>query len=168
MRCLGWLFCFATSRHARGQRRRCNGSTAWPWWGNSQSGLAHEIGTPLSIIGGNADFLRMQWRDQGVATVELDAIIEQTERITRLIERLLTFARPENEPMTPVMPRSPWCTPCALSKRASSGKRLRWLSMSPRAAAGLGGCRSARPGLPQCAGERLACYAGWRYSDVAE
>jgi len=75
--------------------------------GQLASGLAHEIGTPLSIIGGNAEFLRMQWRDQGIATVELDAIIEQTERITRLIERLLTFARSENEPMTPVMLQEP-------------------------------------------------------------
>jgi signal transduction histidine kinase len=39
--------------------------------------------------------------------VELDAIIEQTERITRLIERLLTFARSENEPMTPVLLQEP-------------------------------------------------------------
>jgi PAS domain S-box-containing protein len=75
--------------------------------GQLASGLAHEIGTPLSIIGGNAEFLRMQWRDQGIATVELDAIIEQTERITRLIERLLTFARSENEPMTPVLLQEP-------------------------------------------------------------
>jgi hypothetical protein len=35
----------------------------------------------------------MQWRDQGIATVELDAIIAQTERITRLLERLLTFGQ---------------------------------------------------------------------------
>jgi len=75
--------------------------------GQLASGLAHEIGTPLNIIGGNAEFLRMQWRDQGIATVELDAIIEQTERITRLIERLLTFARFENEPMTPVVLQKP-------------------------------------------------------------
>jgi PAS domain S-box-containing protein len=75
--------------------------------GQLASGLAHEIGTPLNIIGGNAEFLRMQWRDQGIATVELDVIIEQTERITRLIERLLTFARSEHEPMTPVVLQEP-------------------------------------------------------------
>lgn len=70
--------------------------------GQLTSGLAHEIGTPLNIIGGNAEFLGMQLRDQGVVTAELEAIIEQTERITRLIERLLTFARAKDEPIAPV------------------------------------------------------------------
>ena len=46
--------------------------------GQLASGLAHEIGTPLNIIGGNAEFLRMQ-----------------------------TFARSENEPMTPVVLEEP-------------------------------------------------------------
>jgi len=75
--------------------------------GQLASGLAHEIGTPLNIIGGNAEFLGMQLREQGVATAELDAIIEQTERITRLIERLLTFARAKDEPMAPVALHDP-------------------------------------------------------------
>jgi PAS domain S-box-containing protein len=75
--------------------------------GQLTSGLAHEIGTPLNIIGGNAEFLGMQLRDQGVATGELDAIIEQTERITRLIERLLTFARAKDEPMASVALHDP-------------------------------------------------------------
>jgi len=75
--------------------------------GQLTSGLAHEIGTPLNIIGGNAEFLGMQLRDQGVATAELEAIIEQTERITRLIERLLTFARAKDEPMRPVALHDP-------------------------------------------------------------
>src|SRR5438067_196500 len=75
--------------------------------GQLASGLAHEIGTPLNIIGGNAEFLGMQLRDQGVATAELDAIIEQTERITRLIERLATSARAKDEPMAPVALHDP-------------------------------------------------------------
>ena len=75
--------------------------------GQLTSGLAHEIGTPLNIIGGNAEFLGMQLRDQGLEIAELDAIIEQTERITRLIERLLTFARAKDEPMAPVTLQDP-------------------------------------------------------------
>jgi PAS domain S-box-containing protein len=75
--------------------------------GQLASGLAHEIGTPLNIIGGNAEFLGMQLRDQGLELPELHAIIEQTERITRLIERLLTFARPKDESMAPVALREP-------------------------------------------------------------
>jgi len=75
--------------------------------GQLTSGLAHEIGTPLNIIGGNAEFLSMQLRDQGLATAELDAIIEQTDRITRQIDRLLTFARAKDEPMSPIALHEP-------------------------------------------------------------
>jgi PAS domain S-box-containing protein len=75
--------------------------------GQLVSGLAHEIGTPLNIIGGNAEFLGMQLRDQGLEIAELEAIMEQTERITRLIERLLTFARAKDEPMAPVALQDP-------------------------------------------------------------
>ena len=75
--------------------------------GQLASGLAHEIGTPLNIIGGNAEFLGMRLRDQGLEVAELEAIIEQTERITRLIERLLTFARAKDESMAPVALQEP-------------------------------------------------------------
>ncbi len=61
--------------------------------GQLASGLAHEIGTPLNIIGGNAELLRMQLQAQQVPTTELDAIIEHVDRITGLVEQLLTFAR---------------------------------------------------------------------------
>src|SRR5262249_24842457 len=49
------------------------------------SGLAHEIGTPLNIIGGNAELLRMELHDRHVATDAVDAIIQHADRITRLI-----------------------------------------------------------------------------------
>jgi PAS domain S-box-containing protein len=70
--------------------------------GQLTSGLAHEIGTPLNIIAGNAEFLAMQLRDHGLEMAELQAIIEQAERITRLIERLLTFAGAKDEPLAPI------------------------------------------------------------------
>lgn len=70
--------------------------------GQLASGLAHEIGTPLNVIAGNAELLRMQWQEQGTATGELDAIITHTDRITRLIEQLLTFARAQPHPMLPL------------------------------------------------------------------
>ncbi|MGE3540353.1 MAG: ATP-binding protein [Candidatus Tectimicrobiota bacterium] len=69
--------------------------------GQLASGLAHEIGTPLNVIAGNAELLRMQLQDQQVSTAELDAIIEHVERITYLVEQLLTFARAQPRAMTP-------------------------------------------------------------------
>jgi two-component system sensor kinase FixL len=75
--------------------------------GQLASGLAHEIGTPLNVIAGNAELLRMQLQSQSVDFAELDAIIEQADRITRLIERLLTFARAKEESMEPISLHEP-------------------------------------------------------------
>jgi PAS domain S-box-containing protein len=61
--------------------------------GQLASGLAHEIGTPLNVIAGNAELLRSDLKAQGLDAIELDTIITQADRITNFIERLLTFAR---------------------------------------------------------------------------
>src|SRR5713101_3261426 len=68
--------------------------------GQLASGLAHEIGTPLNIIAGNAELLGMDLRERDFGTAEVDAIIQHADRITRLIQQLLTFARAKEQPMT--------------------------------------------------------------------
>jgi PAS domain S-box-containing protein len=67
--------------------------------GQLASGLAHEIGTPLNIIAGNAELLGMELRDHDIGSAEVDAIIQHADRITRLIQQLLTFARAKEQPM---------------------------------------------------------------------
>jgi PAS domain S-box-containing protein len=67
--------------------------------GQLASGLAHEIGTPLNVIAGNAELLQLDLRSRGIPVPELDTIIEQADRITRLMERLLTFARAKDQPV---------------------------------------------------------------------
>jgi signal transduction histidine kinase len=61
--------------------------------GQLASELAHEIGTPLNIIGGRAEMTRRKLEDKITAQKNLDTIILQTERITKIIQRLLGFAR---------------------------------------------------------------------------
>ena len=75
--------------------------------GQLASGLAHEIGTPLNVIAGNAELLRMDLRAQQQDTDVLDAIIRQTDRITGLVQQLLTFARAKNDDMGPLDLRQP-------------------------------------------------------------
>ena len=75
--------------------------------GQLASGLAHEIGTPLNIIAGNAELLGMDLRDRGLGTAEVDAIVQHADRITRLIQQLLTFARAKEQPMTPLAVQDP-------------------------------------------------------------
>jgi two-component system, sporulation sensor kinase E len=70
--------------------------------GQLTSGLAHEIGTPLNIIGGNAELLRMDLRERHMPTEIVDSIIGQADRITGLIDQLLGFARAKDQPMAPL------------------------------------------------------------------
>jgi signal transduction histidine kinase len=52
------------------------------------AGVAHELGTPLNVIAGNAELLE----DQRAATI----ILSQTDKISRIIKHLLAFGRRAN------------------------------------------------------------------------
>ena len=82
--------------------------------GQLASGLAHEIGTPLNIIAGNAELLGMDLRDRGLGTAEVEAIVQHADRITRLIQQLLTFARAKEQPMTPLAVQEPFANALSL------------------------------------------------------
>ncbi len=59
--------------------------------GTLASGLAHEIGTPLNIIRGRAEHL-LRARENPHKTAEgLETIINQIDRITRIVRMLLDF-----------------------------------------------------------------------------
>jgi PAS domain S-box-containing protein len=70
--------------------------------GQLASGLAHEIGTPLNVIAGNAELLRMEVGGQANQAAALDTIMLQADRISRLVQQLLTFARTQPQAMQPV------------------------------------------------------------------
>jgi PAS domain S-box-containing protein len=69
--------------------------------GQLAAGIAHQIGTPLNVISGSAEYLMMEWGDQP-RPQELEIIIAQTDRITKLIQQLLNFARPAHLELRPV------------------------------------------------------------------
>ena len=60
--------------------------------GQLASGLAHEIGTPLNIIVGRAELIRRKLGDEN-AKKNLDIIVQQAERITKILQQLLGFVR---------------------------------------------------------------------------
>lgn len=62
--------------------------------GQLAAGIAHQIGTPLNVISGSAEYLMMEWGLEKPRPQELEIIIAQTDRITKLIQQLLNFARP--------------------------------------------------------------------------
>ncbi|MGD9851137.1 MAG: PAS domain S-box protein [Nitrospirales bacterium] len=60
--------------------------------GTLASGMAHEIGTPMNVILGRAELLMRKANDEHTRT-GLATIVTQVERITKIMNQLLSFAR---------------------------------------------------------------------------
>lgn len=70
--------------------------------GQLAAGIAHQIGTPLNVISGSAEYLMMEWGADRRRPQELEIIVAQTDRITKLIQQLLNFARPARMALQPL------------------------------------------------------------------
>jgi PAS domain S-box-containing protein len=60
--------------------------------GTLASGMAHEIGTPMNVILGRAEQLMRKTQEE-TTKKSLEVIVAQVERITKIMNQLLTFAR---------------------------------------------------------------------------
>ena len=60
--------------------------------GGLASGMAHEIGTPMNVILGRAEYLMRRTEEESTKK-GLETIVAQVERITKIMNQLLTFAR---------------------------------------------------------------------------
>lgn len=60
-------------------------------------GIAHNVGTPLNIISGYAEFLLMRMNTDERGHKELSAILDQTKRIAATLNDALDLARPERK-----------------------------------------------------------------------
>ena len=69
--------------------------------GTLASGMAHEIGTPMNVILGRAEYLLQKTSDEPMKK-GLGTIINQVERITRVMNQLLAFARRKPRERCPV------------------------------------------------------------------
>jgi len=65
-------------------------------------GIAHNIGTPLNIISGYAEFLLMRTKPDEQGHKELSAILNQTKRITVLLSEALDVVRPGHKPLSTI------------------------------------------------------------------
>lgn len=61
--------------------------------GRLAAGLAHEVGTPLNIISGRAEFLLEDSKIDPITAQGLEIIVQQIERISSLIQQLMDFSR---------------------------------------------------------------------------
>jgi signal transduction histidine kinase len=62
--------------------------------GKLASGLAHELGTPLNVVGGRAKLIADKEVEGQEVIDSARIVVEQAERMTALIRQLLDFARP--------------------------------------------------------------------------
>ena len=70
--------------------------------GQLSAGLAHEIGSPLQVLSGRAEALRTRTDLPQDARRSAQIISKESERITRIVEQLLTFSRRTAPSMAPV------------------------------------------------------------------
>jgi two-component system sensor histidine kinase HydH len=62
--------------------------------GSLAAGIAHEIRNPLSSIKGFATFFKERYRDNPEDQKTADIMVQEVERLNRVIGQLLEFARP--------------------------------------------------------------------------
>src|SRR5438105_2720395 len=68
--------------------------------GRLAAGIAHEVGNPLGAIGTYVDVLRRRGADPDLVA----GMTRELDRIDRIVRGLLDYARPQEEPLTPLDP----------------------------------------------------------------
>jgi len=90
----------AETQHRRQLQRALQDADKMITIGQLSAGLAHEIGSPLQIVNGRARALAMCEKDFEEVHRIANILVDQTDRITRIIQRLLEFApRHSSEPV---------------------------------------------------------------------
>ncbi|NGZ98088.1 MAG: hypothetical protein CV089_18510 [Nitrospira sp. WS110] len=69
--------------------------------GTLAASMAHEIGTPLNVIMGRAEYLLERTSDEAIKK-GLSTIVAQVDRVTRLVKQLLSLARRSPGTLGPV------------------------------------------------------------------
>ncbi len=70
--------------------------------GELAAGIAHEIGGPLSVISGNAEFLKESFRTDDLRKKDVEGVIEGCDAVAGFLRRLLDFSRPARLEFHPV------------------------------------------------------------------
>ena len=66
------------------------------------AGIAHEIGTPLGVVRGRAEYIAGKLGPNHPQTPGLQTIVEQIDRVSRTIRQLLDFARVKPAAVRPI------------------------------------------------------------------
>jgi PAS domain S-box-containing protein len=86
----------------RGLREQLYQAEKFASIGELVAGIAHEIGGPLSVISGNAEFLRESFQASDPRWKDVDGIIRECDVVAQLMRRLLDFSRPGRIELRPL------------------------------------------------------------------
>jgi two-component system sensor histidine kinase HydH len=91
---LGFVLLFKDLSELRSMRREIERSRRLASVGQLAAGLAHEIRNPLSSIKGFATYFKERYRDTPEDRQTADIMIQEVDRLNRVVSQLLEFARP--------------------------------------------------------------------------
>ncbi len=91
---IGYLFLFRDMTEMIHLRKEMARNQRLASLGSLAAGIAHEIRNPLSSIKGFATYFKEKYRDKPEDGEIADILIEEVERLNRVIGQLLDFARP--------------------------------------------------------------------------
>jgi len=79
-------------KHLEGQMRRADRLAAV---GSLAAGIAHEIRNPLGSVKGLVQLLKEDLKDDDQKKFYADVIVKEVDRLNKVVEELLSFARPD-------------------------------------------------------------------------
>lgn len=91
---LGWVILFRDLTEIRHLKKEIARSRRLASIGRLAAGVAHEIRNPLSSIKGFATYFKERYRDTPKDRQTAEIMIQEVERLDRVIGQLLEFARP--------------------------------------------------------------------------
>ncbi len=105
---LGYVFLFRDMTEIRHLKREIERSQRLASLGSLAAGVAHEIRNPLSSIKGFATYFRERYRENPEDRKTADIMVQEVERLNRVIGQLLEYSRPleiklESRPMEPLV-----------------------------------------------------------------
>jgi len=99
---LGYVFMFRDLTEVRKLKQELERSRRLASLGDLAAGVAHEIRNPLSSIKGFATYFKEWFNDRPAERETATTMIQEVERLDRVIGQLLEFARPSSLKISPV------------------------------------------------------------------
>jgi len=91
---VGYVFLFRDMTEIRHLKREVERSQRLASLGSLAAGVAHEIRNPLSSIKGFATYFKERYRDVPQDARTADIMVQEVERLNRVIGQLLAYSRP--------------------------------------------------------------------------